>query len=352
MHFRRLIPISCICVALASVALVQPAASATRDTPRPRTGQSNPIAVESEVPLYDEVPPSLANLASTAASLIEENEDVLTYSFYDASEDALIVQYSDERGIALVEDRLMPLGKVLLKFVPLSAASIHLAEDTLANVAALTPQIVAVGYESQLNGLRVYTTNAKQGLISLLDTLIRLPFVVNTALAPFEDNESRFLDISPFAGGTRIGFGPSNGGTVQTTCTSAFGQQISGVEYVLTAGHCLPLNTSLTELWTYSSVPLVNHNYVARFHNNMSIAADLSSRKTVSDGQYHGDVAIANATEVNAAVGGSMWLGPDDATSKAPIVGRQAPYVGQNMCYNGAATGSHCGWRVYDTNVT
>lgn len=300
------------------------------------------------------LPSELDGLAGELADLVDFHDEDFTASWYDGASGQMHVRVVTDKGYELLETEL---GKRLDEVVVVKGA--RSARDLQESADKyLTASDLGMSDRARMWGLSPdgsHLNIAVDGGMTVaeasgIDDALDYPVVVSqnetNAVTATED---RWYDPSPYAGGARYGI-RNSAGTWNGRCTTGYGFQTDGSEYVLSAGHCMDYGTTFDRMWGFTGPhggPWTAQQYMGNFGNRSTW--DGQQTRRTNDGQYHGDLSITNVTGQGREVGDMIWI---STTSKREVQQRHAPTINQGVCRSGTSTGQLCGYRVWAINAT
>lgn len=305
------------------------------------------------------LPDKLAPYARTAAGLIDEHDDDFAGSLVDPDRNVLIIRVVTDEGRELVAKSYPQDAPIEVVSAPVSHLQQMeefraLVDDMIANDKTFLERITSFGINGPgdgwiLNLKADLTDNQKTALEARLTSplLVVVEVPVENSPDPFDDRKN---DQSPYAGGFRYGIA-SNNNPLVGRCSSAFGFEQGGEDYILTAGHCFVTGTNYDRLWSVTGPDsnMSKNGLGGIWNGRTSMAANYTS-KQMSDNKYHGDVALVNVSNQNNSVQGQMWDGGASTSNKSAVTSRDNPTLNDLVCIGGSETGSSCGYTTQLVN--
>jgi hypothetical protein len=236
-----------------------------------------------------------------------------------------------------------------------SQADLSKLKESIAQVAhtEYRDTVVAVGEDPALGAVVVYLkTRAEQPRITL--NARYGDAVIFRYLGEMRFTEAdRDRDTAPHFGGAGFRMWDSSHNTVlpEAYCSTAFPVIVSGVTYMLTAGHCAPGQTDYRYYWASGLTaprPLPSSSYYFGARSTTTISGTVGSPQDGTQDLY-GDWAIMTGSRYSPAVY-SCTNATGPCNSVLPIGGGfwTTPTRGMGACISGRTSGQVCRFFISD----
>lgn len=334
----------------------------------PTTGAQAWVSYVSTNPLVQEptrdIPEEAKALARRAAGLVEEDEDAFLGSFIN-DRDQVVVVAATLSGVELAQQRLAQSGVL----IELGATSINGTTElgllvgqrskTLAKTLTTwgpSPESGGVFFE-----LAQEPSEEDRDVLETVAAERQIP--IRVSVVPVGEGgtlDYRHIDYSAYQGGNRLvstdGYTASS--TAYSMCTSAFTYTIGASKYLLTAGHCYPVDGWHDYAWIFSGFPLPAQSGHEQLTGNYAAATwkvgtnPPGTTASGGDNGYHGDLALVRVDNWGNSIGDRIFWGSASTTSSIPVTDRIGTVTGDEICLNGSRTGTECaGLYISATNV-
>lgn len=172
-------------------------------------------------------------------------------------------------------------------------------------------------------------------LLSDFDEVSKVSGHIQT-LPEYVPTADRNLDSAPYHGGAAIGVGL---GGSYGSCTTGFGVKnaLTGVPYLLTAGHCFhgPSQSGLASIGVYSD----SKNWLNPYSSLMGTWKNTSGYNDPSI-----DAALIRPNPSSSS--NRIFIGSTNSGTTRLISAAMDPVVGETVCVEGSATGEHCQLKI------
>lgn len=240
---------------------------------------------------------SLARLAATVAD--EHKSDFLGSYVRDDGKVAIVP--GNAAGLAIASSRFAQNPNVVIQEATVNSDRAQDLGDQLRSTSpSLETGIYMWGADPESGGIFVTfltepTAGDRQAIEDFAATRA-LPVSVEIDAGPTAGTtvEDRMTDYSAYAGGARYftASGSGSGSSLASRCSTGFGYGMNGTQYVLTAGHCYPIDGANDWTWIASG-PNSDPTKVqlAGGLSRTSWDRGIGAVPTGADADYHGDLA-------------------------------------------------------------
>ena len=240
-------------------------------------------------------------------------------SYYDAATNKFVIVGA--QGSALARSKSAPAP---VRTRAISRATITALQARIAK-RAWSPAAKHYNYASWLDlktGKLVLKTNAPRSVTAALSK--GYTGVIEQQDETVRDTFDRRNDVPAFWGGSSI----KSSGSV---CTSGFPVQKNGQRFLVTAGHCFPLNAGVTTT-----------------DGNLAIGSVVQRGPFLPLGLPNWDMELIGG----GSYGSSIFVGGTSSATGKHISGAGDPIVGfTNYCRSGQTSGEQCGETVQSVNA-